>query len=70
LYALPRPAGALFPVAAAGAVFWTHYRLRRSENAEPEGADRSGPSGAEPSSAGTSNEETGETPLADGDGSS
>ena len=70
LYALPRPAGALFPVAAAGAVFWTHYRLRRSENAEPEGADRSGSSGAEPSSAGTSNEETGETPLADGDGSS
>jgi hypothetical protein len=30
LYALPRPLGALPPVAAAAGIFWTHYRLRRS----------------------------------------
>lgn len=29
LYALPRPLGALPPVAAAAGIFWTHYRLRR-----------------------------------------
>jgi len=63
LYALPRPVGAVFPVAAAAGVFWTHYRLRRSKNAEPEGSDRSGTSSAE-----TSGEEAGEAPLAGGDG--
>ena len=29
LYALPRPLGAVPPVATAAGIFWTHYRLRR-----------------------------------------
>ncbi len=39
LYALPAAAGVVPPIVAGAVVFWTHYRLRRSESPDDDGDD-------------------------------